>query len=141
MSVAAPASVVRTAAALVPGWIGCRAYDVDGARIGHVADVLFDAYTNAPGWLLLALPGREDGFVLAPAAGLRHHVEGVTLACRRARVREAPSSPLPPDSLAARHAAALAVYYGVRGGGGPWHGIVEPTLVGASTRMRAGRPG
>lgn len=131
----------QTAAALVPGWIGARAYAADGARIGHVADVLFEERGSAPGWLLLCLPRTEDRYVLAPARGLRHRIDGVTLACDRDRVRSAPTTQAPPDSLAARTATGLAEHYGVRCGAGPWHGVVEPALVGSGGRMRAGRPG
>lgn len=131
-TVAPPAS----AAALVPGWVGSRAYDAEGARIGYVADVLFDALTAAPGWVLLALPRVEDRFVLAPAAGLRHGAQGVHLACDRALVRTAPTSAAPPDGLGRTHARALAAHYGIRCGNGPWNGVVEPWLVGVGGRMR-----
>lgn len=134
-------SPAPTAAALVPAWIGARAYDVDGARIGHISDVLFHEHGNAPGWLLLCLPRTEESYVYAPAQGLRHRVDGVQLACERELVRSAPHADAPPDSLAKRHATALAVHYGVRCGAGPWHGVVEPSLVGTSGRMRAGQPG
>ncbi len=140
MPVVAPAPPAPTAAALVPGWIGSRAYDADGARIGSVADVLFEEHGSAPGWLLLCLPRTEDRYVLAPARGLRHRIDGVQLACDRELVRSAPCADAPPDSLMKRHAAALAAHYRVRCGPGPWHGVVEPMLVGTGVRMRAGRP-
>lgn len=136
----APTVPAPTAAALVPAWIGARAYAADGARIGHVADVLFDARTRAPGWLLLCLPRAVERYVLAPAGGLRHRIDGVELSCDRERVRSAPPSEAPPDSLAMRTAATLAAHYGIRCGAGPWHGVVEPSLVGTGGRMRAGRP-
>lgn len=129
-----------SAAGLVPGWIGARAYDADGARIGHVADVLFAAQSRGPGWLVLALPRVDERYVLAPADGLRHRLDGVRLTCTRELVRTAPPSAAPPDALTARHAAVLAAHYGVRCGPGPWQGVVEPSLAGSGARMRAGRP-
>ncbi|MCW3011757.1 MAG: hypothetical protein JWO90_2161 [Solirubrobacterales bacterium] len=127
----APAS----ASTLVPAWIGSRAYDVEGARIGHVADVLFGA-DRAPGWLLLVLPRAEERYVLVPARGLRHRLDGVQLAVARELVRTAPPSAGPPDGLARAHAQVVAAHFGVRCSAGPWHGVVEPSLVGTAGRMR-----
>jgi hypothetical protein len=123
-------------AALVPGWIGSRVYDREGARLGHVADVLFDDLTGAPAWLLLVLLRNADRFVLVPAAGVRHHPAGIGLAVERSLVRTAPTSSQPPGELGREHAAALCAHYGVRGGRGPWSGTVEPHLAYAEDRVR-----
>jgi hypothetical protein len=122
--------------ALVPGWIGSRVYDREGARLGHVADVLFDDLTGAPAWLLLVLLRSADRFVLAPALHVRHHPAGVALAVERSLVRTAPTSPQPPGELGREHAAALCAHYGMRVGRGPWTGIVEPHLAHAEDRVR-----
>ena len=140
MPVVAPAPPARTASGLVPSWIGSRVFDVAGVDMGRVADVLFDAHGSAPGWLLLCLPRLEDSYVFAPARGLRHRVDGVQLACGRELALSAPHADAPPDSLAKRHAMALALHYGVRCGAGPWHGVLEPTLIGAGGRVPASRP-
>ncbi|MBA2346685.1 MAG: PRC-barrel domain-containing protein [Solirubrobacterales bacterium] len=139
-AVPAPSITPPSASGLVPGWIGARAYDAEGARIGHIADVLFTDRDRMPGWLVLALPRTERRYVLAPAGGLGHRFDGVRLACPRELVRTAPPSASPPDALTARHAAVLAAHYGVRCGPGPWQGVVEPSLAGSGGRMRAGRP-
>ena len=123
-----------SAAVLVPAWVGSRAYGAEGARIRYAADVFFDA--SGPGWLLLALPWTEQRFVLAPASGLEHRLEGVRLACSREAVRTARPSVAPPDGLGRTHAQELARHYGVRVGAGPWSGVVEPRLVGVGGRMR-----
>jgi hypothetical protein len=122
--------------ALVPGWIGSRAYDRDGARLGHVADVLFDDVTGAPAWVLLVLSRHADRLVLAPAVRLRHQPGGVELAVPRSLVRTAPTRFSPPGELGRDHAAALCAHYGVRVGRGPWTGIVEPHLAYAEDRVR-----
>jgi hypothetical protein len=122
--------------AIVPGWLGSRAYDRDGARLGHVADVLFDDLTGAPAWLVLVLLRTSDRFVLAPAPGVRHHPSGVALTVSRSLVRTAPTSSSPPGELGREHAAALCGHYGVRVGRGPWSGIVEPHLAYAEDRVR-----
>ncbi len=122
--------------AVVPGWIGSRAYDRDGARLGHVADVLWDDATGAPAWVLLVLLRAADRFVLAPAPGLRHQPGGIELAVPRSLVRTAPTTSLPPGELGREHAAALCAHYGMRVGRGPWTGIVEPHLAHAEDRVR-----
>lgn len=123
--------------AVLPGWAGCRAFDVDGVRVGHVGDVLFDVHTRAPAWVSIILLHADEPWTLAPARGLRHHVGGVQLACTRHAVRSAPVAITPPGELARGHALALAAHYGVRCGAGPWSGAItpEPTHV----REHAGR--
>jgi hypothetical protein len=121
---------------LLPSWLGTRAYDREGARLGHVADVLFDERTHRPEWLLLVLLRAEDRFVLAPARGARQHVGGVVLDAPRALVRTAPTSAAPPDALGGDFAHVLAQHYGVRCGHGPWCGIAEPALARAEDRVR-----
>ncbi len=121
---------------LVPCLLGARAYDKAGARLGHVADVLYDDRTHRPAWLLLVLMRAQDRFVLAPAHGLRHHAGGLDLPLDRTLVRSAPQSPGPPNELGPAHARRLAAHYGVAVGTGPWTGIVEPTLGVVEDRVR-----
>lgn len=121
---------------LLPSLLGARAYDEIGARLGHVADVLFDERTQRPAWLLLVLLRATDRFVLVPAAGVSHHPAGIDLPLPRALVRTAPLSAGPPNELAADHARALARHYGVPCGIGPWSGLVEPSLGVIDDRVR-----
>jgi hypothetical protein len=128
---------------LLPSWIGTRAYDADGARLGVVADVLFDATTQRPGWLLLELLRAGDRFVVVPVAGARQHPRGVVLPVHRRVVRTAPTSAAPPDTLAQSDARALARHYGVACGPGPWSSVTEPAvrtgLAVQRVRMHASR--
>lgn len=121
---------------LLPSLLGARAYDEVGARLGHVADVLYDERTQRPAWLLLVLLRARDRFVLVPAAGVRHHPGGLDLPVPRALVRTAPTSPGPPNELGPELAHALATHYGVHMGPGPWAGIVEPALGVVDDRVR-----
>ncbi len=132
---AAAETTVPAAASPVPIWTGSHAYDADGARIGRIVDVLFDAQTRAAAWVLLETTSPDERCVFAPARGLRHRADGVHLACDHERVLTAPPSAAPPDGLTRGHALALAAHFGVRCGGGPWHGAVEPALRGAGARM------
>lgn len=120
-------------AAPLPGWVGALALDASGTEVGHVRDVLFDARSGGPGWLLLALPDAGEP-VLVPARGLRHRVRGVQLAVGAEAIRTAPATLAPPDGLARGEALTLAAHYGVRCGGGPWHGVAAPTLTDERVR-------
>jgi hypothetical protein len=125
-----------TAAGLLPSWLGTRAYDCEGARVGHVADVLFDAGTSRPDWLLVVLLRARDRFVLIPARGVVQRSAGIALPFERALVRRAPVSAAPPGELGRAHAAELCRHYGVRVGDGPWTGIVEPEFAWVDDRVR-----
>lgn len=120
----------------LPTWLGTRAYDAEGARVGHVADVLFDESTQRPAWLLLVLLRARERFVLVPARGVVHHAGAIALPVLRELVRDAPVRAVPPGELGAEHAHALARHYGVRVGTGPWRGIVEPDVARAADRVR-----
>ena len=121
---------------LLPAWIGTRAYDADGARLGHIADVLFDERTRRPDWLVVVLLRAEDRFVLVPAKGARQHPRGIVLPVHRRIVRTAPTSAAPPDTLPFADAQTLARHYGVACSAGPWMGIAEPELGRAEERVR-----
>lgn len=121
---------------LLPPLLGARAYDEIGARLGHVADVLFDDRTQRPAWLLLVLLRAADRFVLVPAAGVRHHPGGIDLPVSRAQVRSAPLSAGPPNELSVEHARQLAAHYGVSFAPGPWSGLVEPSVGLVDDRVR-----
>ncbi len=121
---------------LMPSLLGARAYDAQGARLGHVADVLFEVHTRRPAWLLLVLLRAQDRFVLVPARGVRHRPGGVHLPLNRGLVRTAPTASGPPNELGPAHAHALARHFGVTGAHGPWAGIVEPSLGFVEDRVR-----
>jgi hypothetical protein len=121
---------------LLPPLLGARAYDEIGARLGHVADVLFDERTQRPAWLLLVLLRARDRFVLVPAEGVRHHPGGLDLPVPRALVRTAPVGAGPPNELGPDHARALAAHYGITISAGPWCGLVEPSLGIVDDRVR-----
>lgn len=121
---------------LLPALLGARAYDEIGARLGHVADVLFEERSQRPSWLLLVLLRATDRFVLVPAEGVRHHPGGIDLPLPRALVRTAPPAAGPPNELTTAHARALAAHFGTTTGPGPWYGLVEPSLGVVDDRVR-----
>jgi hypothetical protein len=63
---------------LVPALRDAPLRDRDGLLLGRAADVLFDAVTNRPAWVVVLL---SDGrTTLAPAARARNTVDGMCLA-------------------------------------------------------------
>jgi hypothetical protein len=68
--------------------------------LGRAADVLFDAVTNRPAWVVVALP--DGRTTLAPAARARNTVDGMCLAVAADAVRECPAQ-VGEVALAAQH--------------------------------------
>lgn len=89
---------------LVPSLRETPLRDRDGLLLGRAHDVLFDAVTNRPAWVVVCL---ADGrTTLAPAARARHTVDGMCLAVAADAVRECPATPA--------EIAVAAAHYGVR---------------------------
>lgn len=101
------------AAGVVPALYEGPLRDRDGLLLGRVDDVLFDAETNRPAWLVVRVAG--DGGAqrrtLAPARGVRFLAGGggCALACAAAAVHACPAGTEGPADV-----AAAAQHYGVR---------------------------
>jgi hypothetical protein len=89
---------------LVPALCDAPLRDRDGLLLGRARDVLFDAVTNRPAWVVVALP--DGRTTLAPAARARHTVDGMLLAVAADAVRGCPAQ--------AGEIALAAQHYGVR---------------------------
>jgi hypothetical protein len=91
--------------------------DREGLLLGRVEDLLFDAQTNRPAWLVVRLSGAEpDGGArrtLAPAPGSRPTVDGLRLAQSAVDVRACPVTLTGPAPLR-EHVLGAARHYGVR---------------------------
>lgn len=89
---------------LVPALRDAPLRDRDGLLLGRAHDLLFDAVSNRPAWVVVLL---SDGrATLAPARRARHTVDGLCLAVAAETVRDCPAGP-GDIGLAARH-------YGIR---------------------------
>jgi hypothetical protein len=89
---------------LVPALRDAPLRDRDGLLLGRAADVLFDAVTNRPAWVIVVL---SDGrTTLAPASRARNTVDGQCLAVAADAVRACPAG--------AGDVALAAQHYGVR---------------------------
>jgi hypothetical protein len=86
--------------------------DRDGLLLGRVEDLLFDAFTNRPAWLVVRLSGPEERRTLIPAARSRPTLDGLCVAHEADAVRACPVTLLAPTPLR-EHIAAAARHYGI----------------------------
>jgi hypothetical protein len=102
---------------IVPSLRAGALRDRDGLLLGRVEDVLYDAETHRPAWVVVRL-GEADGEggvrrTLAPARGARARVDGMSLGVAAAAVRACPVAVRGPAPLR-EHVVASARHYGVR---------------------------
>lgn len=71
-------------------WIGRRAIDRDGAKIGSISDIYYDDVTGQPEWVTVrtGFLGQRSSFV--PVHGADVDGDSLRLPFYRDRVREAP---------------------------------------------------
>jgi PRC-barrel domain len=99
------------ATGIVPALCDAPLRDREGLLLGRVEDLLFDATTNRPAWLVVALgDGRRT---IAPAARARHAVDGMRVGVTADQVRGCPVTLTGPWPRQADVVGA-ARHYGVR---------------------------
>jgi hypothetical protein len=99
------------ASGIVPSLRSLPLRDRDGLLLGRAEDVLYDAVSNRPAWIVVAL---GDGCrTLAPAARARRSAGGLCVAVDAESVRSCPAAPAGRVPLVSDVAAA-ARHYGVR---------------------------
>jgi hypothetical protein len=88
--------------------------DRDGLLLGRVEDLLFDAQTNRPAWLVVRISdGDAPRRTLAPAGGSRATVDGLRLGCAADAVRTCPIT-LPGPAPLREHVVVACRHYGIR---------------------------
>lgn len=97
------------AVGLIPALVGAPVLTSDDAAVGMVADLLVDAETGRPAWLVLGRPGDREP-ALVPAALLRTRCRAVALACAADVLAAAPPAAHPPS---AGQAKRLCRHFGV----------------------------
>lgn len=88
---------------IVPALRDAPLRDREGLLLGRALDVLYDAVSNRPAWVVVELP--DGRATLAPAARSRHTVDGLMLAVAADDVRGCPADP--------GEAALAAAHYGL----------------------------
>jgi PRC-barrel domain protein len=88
--------------------------DRDGLLLGRVEDLLFDAQTNRPAWLVVRLSdGDAPRRTLVPARGSRTTTDGLQLAHTADAVRACPVTLSGPAPLR-EHVLGACRHYGIR---------------------------
>jgi hypothetical protein len=105
------------ATGIVPSLLGAPLRDRDGVRVGSVEDLLADARTNRPAWLVVRL---DDGRrTVAPAAGSRPTLHGTCVRWPRETVRACPAT-VGGSTLEREHVVRVCRHYGVPLPQGTW---------------------
>ena len=105
------------ATGIVPALHDAPLCDRDGAMIGSVEELLADATTNRPAWLVVRLlDGRRT---VAPARGAHPTRAGIRIRHPHDAVRTCPVTPAGP-ALAREHVVRVCRHYGVPVPPGTW---------------------
>ncbi|HWH96616.1 MAG TPA: PRC-barrel domain-containing protein [Baekduia sp.] len=87
--------------------------DREGLLLGRVEDLLFDAQTNRPAWLVVRLSGPDERRTLVPAPRARAGVDGLYVAHDADAVRACPVRLTGPVPLR-EHVLGAGRHYGAR---------------------------
>jgi hypothetical protein len=87
--------------------------DRDGLLLGRVGDLLFDAFTNRPVWVVVRLSGPDERRTLVPAPRARRTVDGLRVAYHADAVRACPVTVSGVAPLR-EHVLSAGRHYGLR---------------------------
>jgi hypothetical protein len=99
----------------IPSLIGAPLSAGGAAVTGVVEDVLVDAASHRPVWLLVRLFDETPAYTFVPAQRMASRADAVVVPFDETLVREAPVRlAAPPASCRREHVPALTRHYGVR---------------------------
>ena len=126
------------ATGIVPALRDAPLCDRDGTVIGRVEDLLSDAATQRPAWLVVLLhDGRRT---VVPARGARPTRDGMRIRHPLDAVRTCPLT-LAEPALRREHVVAVCRHYGVPAPAGAWAEVLtaaQPIGVASSTSVPNG---
>ena len=99
---------------LIPPLIGAPLSPCSGGVAGIVEDLLVDAASHRPVWLLVRLRDSERPYTFVPAERMASRTGAVVVPFDEKALREAPVRLASPSACASEHAATLSRHYGVR---------------------------
>lgn len=105
-----PSARARSRAVRALEWVGFRAQDVHGTRLGRVVGLVVDRQTGDPQWLLLE--ERHDRWRCVPLDGVVAGAGRLTVPYPRSVLRAAPLAPA-DGALSPRQERELCLAYGV----------------------------
>jgi hypothetical protein len=98
----------------IPSLIGAPLSPDGGAVAGTVEDVLVDAVSHRPVWLLVRLCDRARPYTFVPAQRMASRARAVVVPFDERALREAPVRLAAPAAIPREHVAALSRHYGIR---------------------------
>jgi hypothetical protein len=113
----------------IPSLIGAALASSGGAVAGTIEDLLVDATSHRPVWLLVRLRGEAPAYTFVPAQRMVGRANAVVVPFDAATLRDAPVRLARPAACLHEHVVALSRHYGVR----------VPTAEARSLRAAAGR--
>jgi PRC-barrel domain len=99
---------------LIPPLIGAPLSSRSGGVAGTVEDLLVDAASHRPVWLLVRLDGVGAPYTFVPAEHMASRTGSVVVPFDEKALRETPVRLAAPSGCGREHAAVLSRHYGVR---------------------------
>ena len=99
---------------LIPPLIGAPLSSRSGGVAGTVEDLLVDAASHRPVWLLVRLDGVGAPYTFVPAERMASRTGSVVVPFDEQALRETPVRLAAPSGCGREHAAVLSRHYGVR---------------------------
>ena len=99
---------------LIPPLIGAPLSPRSGGVAGTVEDLLVDAASHRPVWLLVRLHDSAQPYTFVPAERMASRTGAVVVPFDEKALREAPVRLASPSGCAREHATTLSRHYGVR---------------------------
>ena len=113
---------------LIPRLIGAPLSPRSGGVAGIVEDLLVDATSNRPVWLLVRLHDSARPYTFVPAGRMTSRTGAVVVPFDEKALRETPVRLASPSSCADEYAVALSRHYGVRMPLGEARGLRAPAV-------------
>ena len=101
---------------LIPSLIGAPLRPGGGPVAGIIEDLLVDATSHRPVWLLVRLHRAERPYTFVPAARMAVRARAIAVPYDEAALRTAPVRLDAPERCSDEHLAALSRHYGLRVG-------------------------
>ena len=99
---------------LIPPLIGAPLSSRSGGVAGTVEDLLVDAASHRPVWLLVRLDGVGAPYTFVPAERMASRTGSVVVPFDEQALRDTPVRLASPSGCGREHAAVLSRHYGVR---------------------------
>lgn len=113
---------------LIPSLIGAPLAPSGGPVTGTVEDLLVDAVSHRPVWLLVRLHDTAQPYTFVPAQRMATRAHAVVVPFDEDELRGAPVRLGAPTRCLREHVAALSRHYGVRAPAGEPRALGAPAL-------------